>query len=201
MKFIKHPMFRKAMFLAMVACAALACAEVYQRFFVDAAKPVEEVLLNIGAQKMLVQTITVNGQNVLASTWKLPDYQSANPIRKAKGEALIVGSLVFTFDTELKPLRGECQPPDDFPQLTMDCEYLMDTTQSRALLGVSSLPPRDLQAQLAAWAQANGWEQLFGSGGTVLKKGNYGLSLQASESKRGTEVTIVIIMLQVGPQS
>lgn len=189
MKLIKHPIFRKSMFLACLACAALACAEVYQRLFAEAPKPVEEVLMNIHAQKMLIQTITVNGQSVLASAWKVPDYQSVEPVRKARGGSLIVGKTVFTFDSELEPIKGDCVAPEDFPQLSMTCEYLIDATPARSLLGVSTSTPQDLEQQTTAWAAANGWELIAKN---VWKKGDTGLYFQASESKRGTEVLIVI---------
>lgn len=174
------------MLLACLAAASLLVAEVYQRF---TARTPEEALAALGAAQLMTQSLTVNGRQVTADVWRLPEFASADPVRKARGKALIVGKVVYVFKEEGFPARGAGSYPTDLPAWDVACDYVVDAGHSRFVSGRSTEPPERLLAALAVAAKATGWEAL---GPNVWRRGQETLLAHATEGREGTQGVLIV---------
>ncbi len=177
---------RKLLLLVCLALTGLVVAEVFQRF---TGKTPEEALVMLGAKQVVRQSLIVNGQQVVADVWQLPDIASADPVRKARGKALIIGRLVYVFTDDGLPTKGDCTYPDDLPHWAITCDYVVDTGAARFVSGHTLAQPSAALAELDQAAQAAGWTA-FGS--TVWRKGDALLMAQASETRKHTRVALIL---------
>ena len=143
----------------------------------------------LGAQQLMTQSLTVNGKAVTADVWRLPEYASSDPVRKARGKALIVGKVVYVFTEDRLPARGACVYPEDLPPWPITCDYVVDAGHSRFVNGNSTETPEVLLAALDASARMAGWERL---GPNVWRKGREVLMAHATEGKAGTQAVLVV---------
>lgn len=187
MKAIRNtPWLRKALLMACLAAASLLVAEVWQR--VSARTPTEALAM-LGAQQVMTQSLTVNGKAVTADVWRLPEHASADPVRKARGKALIVGKVVYVFEGGRLPARGDCAYPGDLPPWAIACDYVVDAGHSRFVSGSATEAPEALLAALDASARGAGWERL---GANVWRKGQHVLMAHATEGKAGSQAVLIV---------
>lgn len=143
----------------------------------------------LGATLLMTQSLTVNGRGMTANVWQLPEYASADPVRKARGKALIVGKVVYVFNEEGLPARGDCVYPRDLPAWDIACDYVVDAGVSRFVNGRSPEAPETLLAALETSARAAGWERL---GPNVWRKGQATLLAHATEVRDGTQAALIV---------
>lgn len=187
MKAIRNtPLLRKALLLACLAVASLLAAEVYQRL---TARTPEEALTALGATQLMTQSLSVNGRQMTADVWRLPDFASADPVRKTRGKALIVGKVVYVFNAKDFPERGEGSYPADLPAWNITCDYVVDAGHSRFVNGRSPDSPETLLTALEASAKAAGWESL---GPKVWRKGRETLLAHAVEGRGETQAVLIV---------
>ncbi len=177
---------RKLLLMLCLAAGALAVGEVYHRLKTDTP---EAALKALGAPPVMTRTLLVNGRMVTARVWQLPPLTSADPIRKTKGPKLIVDNMVYTFEKEGFPVRGECAYPNDLPAFNLACDYVMEGGSFRFVSGQSLAPAETLQTDLDAAAQLAGWESVFPS---VWRKGQETLFARISESRERTHVALIV---------
>jgi len=179
-------LLRKAAVLGLLAVAALLGAEVFVR---RQAKRPEEVLAALGAQLVASQSMRVNGREVVADVWQLPEWASAAAVRKARGKALIVNKVVYVFrEEEAFPARG-ARWPEELPACPAECDYVAETGRLRLVSGRTRLVPEAALAALASAAEAQGWTAL--GGGCFRRKGET-LVLQATDSAEETFVSLLV---------
>lgn len=186
MKLPKNPLLRKLIILPFLAVATLLVADVYQR---TTTKTPEEVLVALGAQQVMSQTMEVNGRSVLADVWRLPDFASSAPLRKIKAKVITVGKVVYVFHDDFNSIRGQCTYPNDLPPWNITCNYVIDAGHSRFISGSSLQAPEPLLAAFSATATAAGWRPL---NSTLWQKDNQTLFVHATESDAATHVMIAI---------
>ena len=180
-------MVRKGLLMAFLVVAGLLAGEVYQRL---SRQSPEEVLAQLHAQQVMTRSLIVNGQNIVADVWALPETSSVAPLRKTKGRVLIVGKLVYVFQNGgLKSLRGQCSYPADFPALEMTCDYVVDTGSCRMVSGSTSLSAEAVKGLFDASARNAGWAPL---GANVWQKGKDTLFMQASEGRNITWLSLAM---------
>ena len=177
---------RKAFLLAFLAVASLLVAEVWQRY---SGKTVQEALIMLGAQQIMTQSLYVNGRPLVADVWQLPPTSSADPVRKARGKALIVGKMVYAFSGNDLPAKGDCTYPEDLPPWAITCDYVVETGHSRFVNGTSAETPEALLAALDTSAQAAGWKRL---GVGVWQKGAETLFAKVSEGRNLSQAVLLI---------
>ena len=186
MKFSSKLIVRKVLLAAVVGVAVLLLGDVFQRWTRPRA---EEVLAQLHAEKVMVQSLTVNGRALVAELWRLPETSSAAPLRKAGGKALVVGKLVYLFQgDELTRSRGACTYPQDFPALALACDYVVEAGLAQYVTGRTRSLPEAVSGELAASAQAAGWEAV---GAGVWKRGGEVLVAQISEREQETYVALM----------
>ena len=186
MKFSSKLIVRKVLLAAVVGVAVLLLGDVFQRWTRPRA---EEVLAQLHAEKVMVQSLTVNGRALVAELWRLPETSSAAPLRKAGGKALVVGKLVYLFQgDELTRSRGACTYPQDFPALALACDYVVEAGLAQYVTGRTRSLPESVSGELAASAQAAGWEAV---GAGVWKRGGEVLVAQISEREQETYVALM----------
>lgn len=171
---LRHPIVRKVLLLATLACAGILVGEIIQRW---SAPTAEETLTALGATQTMTRTLTINDVNVTADVWALPTYASAAPLAKSKGKTLTVGRTVFVFEEDtVMPRRGICTYPEDLPAFGLSCDYVIDTGNVRLIEGVHPGSPADVEAALAAAAAPAGWSPVFPG---AWQRGDRVLSVQA----------------------
>lgn len=143
----------------------------------------------LGARQVMTQNLVVNGKQVVADVWRLPELASADPVRKARGKALIVGKVVYVFNEGGLPDRGGCAYPEDLPPWAIDCDYVVDAGHARFVNGTATERPEALLAALEASARASGWERL---GPNVWRKGQDVLLAHATEGKTATQAVLIV---------
>lgn len=191
MKFSSKLIVRKVLLAAVVGVAVLLLGDVFQRWTRPRA---EEVLRQLGAEKVMVQSLTVNGRALVAEVWRLPETSSAAPLRKAGGKALVVGKTVYLFQgDELTSARGACTYPQDFPAVAMACDYVVEAGLAQYVTGRTHALPEAVLNDLAASAQAATWQALAPN---VWKRDNKVLIAQVSEREQETYVALMMTQEQ-----
>ena len=186
MKLPKNPLLRKLILLPFLAIAGLLIGDVYQRF---STKTPEEVLMALGAQQVLTQTMTVNGRDVLADIWRLPDYASSASLRKLNAKIITVGREVYVFHDDFSSIRGQCSYPSDLPAWEITCNYVIDATHSRFISGSSARSPDQLLSAFATSATAAGWTSLNQN---LWQKPPYTLFVHAVEGATETHALLAV---------
>lgn len=186
MKLPKHPFVRKLILLPFLAVAGLLVGEVYQRF---TQKTPEEILTALGAQQVMTQTMNVNGKNVLADVWRLPEYASAAALRKNHAKIITVDKVVYVFHDDFTSVRGECTYPADLPPWEITCNYVIDAAHSRFVNGTSPLPAEQLLQAFAAAAHAAGWTPLNAN---LWQKEDQTLFVHATDEAQATHAVLAI---------
>lgn len=186
MKLPKNPLLRKLILLPFLTIAGLLIGDVYQRF---TTKTPEEVLMALGAQQVLTQTMTVNGRNVIADIWRLPDFASSASLRKLNAKIITVDREVYVFHDDFSSIRGQCTYPTDLPAWNILCDYVIDATHSRFISGTSPLAPEQLLNAFATSAMAIGWTPLNTN---LWQKDQYTLFVHAVEGKTATHALLAV---------
>ncbi len=176
----KRPIIRKIFLMLALGLAGLAVGEVYQRF----SKPTaQETLTALGATKFAQQLLMVNNSPVVAEVWLLPEFASADPLKRSRGRTLTMGRMVLVFKSdEVERLRGRGVYPKGLPPLTIDCDYVVETNNALMVNGTFYGSAVDAETQFGVAAAAQGWTaQLPGA----WVKEDYALFMKASEPMRG----------------
>ena len=157
MKLPKNLFLRKLFILPFLVVAGLLIGDVYQRF---TSKTPEEVLMALGAQQVLTQSISVNGKQVLTDIWRLPDFASTASLRKLHAKIITVGREVYVFHDDFSQLRGHCTYPANLPPWSVDCHYVIDAAHSQFISASSTQPADQLLHAFTTSATAAGWQPL-----------------------------------------
>lgn len=190
-KILRHPIVRKSLLLAALACAGLLVGEIYQR---HAAPSAEETLQGLGATRTMTQTLSVNDVSITAEVWALPAFASPAALSKSKGKTLTVGRTVFLFDDDsVLPQRGICTYPEDLPAFGLNCGYVIDTGAVRLIEGSFPASPEDIGQILNAAATGDGWQTVAPG---VWQRGETTLVLQARPSDSPDIGTRVVLAVQ-----
>ncbi len=178
---------RKVLLTALLGVAGLGAALVFQRL---TREKTEDVLLQLGAEHVLTQSVVVNGRPLVAEVWSVPETSSTVPLQKSAGKALIVGKTVYLFkDDALEKARGDAAYPSDFPACEMACDYVMEAGLMRCVTGRTRRSREAVLAELAQSALAAGWVAL---GAQVWECGEQMLVAQASAGRDETHVALMI---------
>lgn len=182
----KNPFLRKGLLFVFLALAGI----IFGDIFTLVTRPDPETLLNqLQAKRLLTQSLEVNGTQMTADVWELPPTVSATALRKTVGKALVVGRLVYVFTGDVARAKGNCTYPDDFPFLSLDCDYVIDTGLMRSVNGNSVASPTQLMNTLTSAAQADGWT-VIGPG--AWKRNGEVLYARATETSNGSHIALVI---------
>lgn len=186
MKLPKNPFLRKLFVLPFLVIAGLLIGDVYQRITMTTP---EDILLALGARQALTQTMTVNGRQVIADIWHLPEAASSASLRKLKAKIITVGREVYVFHDELDSLRGKCDYPSDLPTWNITPHYVIDAAHTRFISGSSQQAPDQLLNAFATSATAAGWKSLNNH---LWQKGDQTLFVHAVEGEANTHAMIAI---------
>lgn len=182
----KNPFIRKGLLFAFLAIAGI----IFGDIFTLVTRPDPETVLNqLYATKLMTQSLEVNGTQMTADIWELPPTSSPAALKNAIGKALVIGRLVYVFTGDVAHAKGNCTYPDDFPPLTLACDYVIDTGLMRAVNGNATCAPGQLMDQLDASARSDGWESL---GPGVWKKSGNILYARATETPDGSHIALII---------
>ena len=192
MKWSTKLLVRKVLLAACLAAATLALSTVFQRL----GQPSAEALLEqLHGEMLYTQTLEVNGRQLLAKVWRLPETSSAAPLKKAAARALSVGKLVFVFEGDgLGKARGDCSYPTDFPMYAMlACDYVVDSGLMRCVTGRTRESREAALAAVRQAAEAAGWQAM---GAQVWQRGGHTLFVQVSEGSEETQVAMMMMKQQ-----
>ncbi len=192
MKFARHPFIRKLFLLSFLAVAGIVVGKVFTYLTRPSA---EDLLADIKAEKVLSQSLYVNGRSLQAEVWQVPEVYSTDPLRKAAERLLVVGKTVYVFKEDVAPLRGACTYPSDLPQWDVTCEYVIETGNLRAVIGGTSQTARSMMEMLDGSARAMGWSPLHEPGSVpyLWKKDGKMLWARVKEFARGQQSQAVLI--------
>lgn len=178
---------RKVLLTALLGVAGLGAAVVFQRL---TREKTEDVLLQLGAEHVLTQSVVVNGRPLVAEVWSVPETSSTVPLQKSAGKALIVGKTVYLFKADaLGKARGDVAYPAAFPVCEMACDYVMEAGLMQCVTGRTRRSREEVLVGLVQSAGAAGWVP---RGAQVWERGAQMLIVQASEGKDETHVALMI---------
>lgn len=185
----KRFLLRKGLLLLFLAAAGLVAGEIYQRVTM---KTAEEVLRLHEAPLLMERTMRINDREVIAKVWELPEYISAEVLKKVKGRTLITRvegrRIVYTFKEEV-PEMGSVALPSMFPLLPgVTWEYVVDLTTTILVMGNASGSAEALTDEFSSVAKTSGWERVHP---TYWTRGNEWLLFEARSQEGASRISMV----------